>query len=437
MIAARIIHDNPFMPFPKGFYWGAATAAHQVEGNNTNDWSEWEKKNAGRLAREAKGKFGYLPNWKEIQFEAEDPNNYLSGTAAEHWERYQEDFDILKDLGLNAYRFSIEWSRIEPEEGKFDEAAIEHYRQVLQSLRKKNIEPFVTLWHWTNPVWIAEKGGWENRDTIRYFLRYADRVALEYKDLVKFWMPLNEPGTFIGMGYVQGAFPPQKRLALFTANRVFKNLMRAYRQSYRIIHEHAPDALVGLSHYAACTLPYENKPWNKVLAKIIDYVRNWRFLDSIDDTNDFIGIQFYHTDHIKLTPLWNGRWGLIDVKNPNTWTTDMGWDVYPEGLYHILKRAARYGKPIYITENGIADQFDRQRTRFIEAHVAQIERAISERVDVRGYLHWSLLDNFEWDKGYWPRFGLVAVDRATQTRTVRESARKYAELVAKYRAEVK
>lgn len=419
----------PDKKFPKGFLWGSATSAHQVEGGNHNDWTEWEKENAERLAKEAPAKFGHLPNWKEIEAEATDPNNYISGRACDHYNRYEEDFDLAKSLGHNAHRFSIEWSRVEPEEGKFDEAEIEHYRDVIQALRKRGMEPFVTLWQWTNPIWVSEDGGWENKKTVDRFLKYAERIVREYKDLVTFWMPLNEPGTYIGMSYIQGAFPPQKRLSLLSANRAFKNLMGAYRQTYHFIHNQNSNAKVGMSHYAMYMFPYKNRVLNKLLVKILDYIRNWRFLDSINNANDFIGIQYYHTDNIKFSPLMNGKWGFIDTRNNNSWITDIGWDVYPEGMYYLLKRAKKYKKPIYITENGIADKKDFQREKFIKENLKQIARAIDEGVDVQGYFYWSLLDNFEWDKGFWPRFGLIEVDYKTLERKVRPSALVFRDII--------
>jgi len=414
------------LEFPDGFLWGASTSAHQVEGGNTNDWSEWEKKNAERLANEAKNKYA---KWQQNKFpEMFEPENYISGRATDHYNRYEEDFDIAKSLGHNAHRLSIEWSRIEPEEGKFDEKEIEHYREVIKALRVRGIEPFVTLWHWTDPLWVSAQGGWENKKTISDFVKYTERMLEEFKDLVEIWQPLNEPGTYIGMGYVQGDFPPQV-ISLRRANNAFKNLMEAYRQSYKAIKGISPDAMVGMSHYAIKIIPYKNKLINKIVSKIADYIRNWRFLNSINKTNDFIGIQYYHIDVFNFS--WkNRRWGWlpIELKNLGEYTSDMNWDIYPEGMYDLLMRAAKYNKPIYITENGIANADDKQREKFIKANLYWIHKAIREGVDVRGYFYWSLLDNFEWDKGFWPRFGLVEVDYKTMKRTIRPSAYKYAEV---------
>jgi beta-glucosidase len=410
------------LKFPKGFLWGAATAAHQVEGDNYNNWSVWEKENAERLARQAKTLW---QPWQQKQFpEMFDPQNYISGRAANHYHLFEKDFDIAQSLGHNAHRFSLEWSRIEPERGKFDEKEIKHYRSVLKALRERNIRPFVTLWHWTSPVWVVEQGGWENEKTVKDFERYVTKIAQSFSaEEIPVWMPVNEPGTFIGMGYVQGMFPPNVK-NVFRANKSFKHLMDAHRRAYSIIHEHHAKAEVGLSHYATCVQPYRNGPVNRLAVWGLDYIRNWRFLDSVKDDVDFIGIQYYHRDVIDVVPR-GGKWGFFDVKNPNDWVNDLNWDMYPEGIYQILKRTARYKKPIYITESGLADRDDRKRWEFIRRNLYWIHRAMSEGVDIRGYFHWSLLDNFEWDKGFWPRFGLVAVDFKTDERHIRPSARHY------------
>ena len=408
--------------FPDGFLWGAATAAHQVVGNNTNSWSVWEKENAKSLVHKART---HWQPWQQKQFpEMFEEDNYVSGVAADHYNLFEKDFDIAQSLGHNAHRFSIEWSRIEPEEGKFDEKEIEHYRKVLKALHKRNITPFVTLWHWTDPLWITKSGGWENKKTVDYFARYVEKIASSFKsDEIPMWMPINEPGTFTGMSYVQGMFPPNVR-NIFRANRVFKNLIKGHREAYRIIHTHHQNAQVGFSHYATYMEPYKNRIWNKALVRILDYIRNWRFLDSVDDVNDFIGFQYYHRDVISFAP-FNGKWWFIDSKNPNTWVNDLGWDMFPEGIYPLLIRAGSYNKPIYITESGLADRDDKNRIEFIQRNLFHIHRAIKDGVPIKGYFHWSLLDNFEWDKGFWPRFGLVEINYTTQERIIRPSARVY------------
>ncbi len=197
--------------FPKDFVWGASTSAHQIEGGNRNDWSQWEIKNADRLAREAEGKFASIvPDWELIKAQAADPQNYVSGRAADHYRRYKEDIAIAKELGLKAFRFSLEWSRIEPRQGEFNEEALAHYRGVIDELKRNGIEPWITLWHRTNPVWIADMGGWENRQTVDFYLRYAETAVRRFGD-VKIWMPLNEPIMSLSGGYLGGVYPPSKK----------------------------------------------------------------------------------------------------------------------------------------------------------------------------------------------------------------------------------
>ena len=402
--------------FPENFYWGSATSAHQVEGGNVNDWSVWEKASADRLAKEAERKFGYLPNWPEIKEQAQNPKNYISGRACEHYNRYEEDFDIAKSLRHNAHRFSIEWSRIEPEEGKWDEKEIEHYRQVVRALRSRGLEPFVTLWHWPVPLWLRDKGGVKSKSFPENFARYAEQMAKELPD-IRFWITLNEPEIYSASAYLKGVWPPQKR-CLKSYWRVTKNLIHAHRLAFDVIKKIMPNAKVGIAKNNIYFEPYQNKFINRLLKKLIDWLWNFYFLDKISDRQDFIGLNHYF--HNRIDYGFN--------KNENKKTSDMGWELYPEGIYHVLKNLKKYGKPVYITENGLADARDINREWFIKESLKNIRKAIREGVDVRGYFYWSLLDNFEWDKGFWPRFGLVEIDYKTMERKIRPSARAYAEI---------
>jgi len=417
------------LEFPKNFFWGAATSAHQVEGGNYNDWSEWEKANAERLAEEAHKKW---QPWQQEKFpEMFEPENYISGRACDHYSRFEEDFDIAKSLGHNAHRFSIEWSRIEPEEGKFDEKEIEHYRQVILALTAQRVEPFVTLWHWTNPLWIRDIGGWENKKTIEYFLRYVAYVIklTGIGDTVKFWIPINEPSVYVGHGYVIGTFPPQVK-SFARANKVLKNLIIAHRQAYKLIHkELGNEVAVGAVHNYHYHTPFRRwHPLDLLATKVFHYICDVRSSKWAKDCEDFIGLNYYYRDTVKFV-FGGGRFGLIDIKNPNKEISDIGWDIYPEGVYRILKDLKKYGKPIYITENGLADSKDGKRAKFIKEHLCWIHKAIEEGVDVRGYFCWSLLDNFEWDKGFWPRFGLVEIDYKTLERKIRPSAWEYKKII--------
>jgi len=405
------------LKFPDGFLWGAATSSHQVEGGNVNDWTEWEKKNAKRLAEQAKN---HWQKWQQKKFpEMFEPKNYISGRACDHYNRFSEDFDIAKSLANNAHRFSIEWSRIEPEEGKFNEKEIEHYREVIKALRKRSIEPFVTLWHWTNPVWFAKKGGWQSNKAVKYFVRFAEKIVQELKDDVCFWITINEPLIYNSHFYFVKNWPPEKNCSRLFYFFVLKKLISSHCQVYNIIKETAPNAQVGIAKNQIYFKAYQNKIFNSLLKIIADWWWNNYFLNKTKNHQDFVGLNYYHRNRIK---------GAKFNQNENKEVNDLGWEIYPKGIYYVLKNLQKYQKPIYITENGLADAADEKRAKFIKNHLFWMHRAIQEGVDVRGYFYWSLLDNFEWDKGFWPRFGLVEVDLKTLERRVSPSARVYAEI---------
>jgi len=413
--------------FPKTFYFGAATSSHQVEGGNKNDWTEWEKENAERLVKEAAKKqwSDYLLNVKPSPLSSD---NYISGRACDHYNRFREDFDIAKSLGHNAHRFSIEWSRIEPEEGKFDEKEIEHYREIIRALRERGIEPFVTLWHFTLPLWVKNQGGWENKKTIADFTKYAEKIIESLGRDVKFWIIINEPTVYAGYGYIVGLFPPQVK-NFYRGYRVLKNIMQAYGDVYDLIHVESRDAMVGNAYNLHYHTPYRKWFFPDWLAmKALSYIRDFYPLDYAKGRQDFIGLNYYYRDCVKST-LMGGRFGVIDIKNPDKNVSDMGWDIFPEGLYYVLRSLKKYNLPIFITENGIADARDEKRTKFIGDHLSRMAKAIQEKIDVRGYFYWSLLDNFEWDKGFWPRFGLVEIDYKTLERKIRPSALEYKKII--------
>ena len=409
--------NDKALKFPKGFLWGAAVSAHQVEGGNRNDWSEWEKENARRLAKEARLK--WTP-WQQEKFpEMFDPQNYISGRACDHYNRYEEDLDIAKSLGFNAFRISIEWSRIEPEEGKFNERGIEHYRKVIEAIRAREMEPFVTLWHFTNPVWLAELGGVESKNFPFYFSRYVKFIAQNLRSEVRFWLTLNEPTSVIANSYLKGIWPPQKR-NLFSALRVYKILAQAHNQAYQEIKNLKEDFQVGLANILQFIEPHNKESFlDRLTAKISNYYTNEKFYSLTLKNHDFLAVQYYFHNKVKFP----GK-----IENENSEISDLGWEIYPEGIYHILKDLKKYNLPIYITENGLADAEDKKRANFIKDHLGWVHKAIQEGADVRGYFHWSLLDNFEWDKGFWPRFGLVEMNYKTMERKIRPSAWEYAKV---------
>ena len=387
--------------FPDGFYFGAATASHQVEGGNKNDWTEWEHANARRLSQIADRK-----SWEPFILKGY-PNplqeeNYISGNACDHYHRYEEDFDIAKSLCHNAHRFSIEWSRIEPEEGKFDEKEVGHYRGVVRALRARGMEPFATLWHWTLPLWFVKKGGWVNKDSAQAFARYAEHMCQALPEVHK-WITLNEPNVYTGHGYWRGIWPPGKRSLrqYFSANY---HLSQAHILAYRKIKACDKNSQVGIA---------QNLVWfTRTFSGIKRFVYNHLFLRSIRDHQDFIGVNYYHSDRATAR--------RSEFQN---------WPIDPEGLTAVILEMKRYGKPVYVTENGIADVRDTERGAFIKSHLQAIMEALRNGADVRGYLYWSLLDNFEWSSGFWPRFGLVEINYKTLERKIRPSAFAYKDII--------
>lgn len=380
--------------FPKGFLWGAATSAHQVEGGNKNDWTEWESSPA-RIA--------------DLVTRGLNPGDYVSGEACDHYRRFKGDFDIAKELGHNAHRFSIEWSRIEPEEGKFDEREIEHYREVVKALRERGIEPFVTLWHWTLPLWVRDRGGWRSPDTAARFALYCKRVAEEFRQDIKFWAVLNEPQFWLWHAYLRGDFPPHKRNFVVAA-RVYRHLVRAHKLAYRALKTVNQDFSIGV---------VESTGWFEpsIARFFAQGIRNFLFPSLVRGHFDFFGLNYYRRETLF------GKHAADNV-------SDIGWDIYPDGFYAVTKECyRRFGKPIIVTENGIADANDMKRAAYIRDHILAMKKAMREGADVRGYFHWSLLDNFEWESGFGPRFGLVGVDYKTQERKIRSSAWEYKKII--------
>src|SRR6266540_116958 len=398
-------------------YFGAATSSHQVEGGNNNNWSVWEEKTAERLALEAEHNFGHLYTWPEIKFQAQNPRNYISGMACDHYNRFAEDFNLAKSLGHNAHHFSIEWSRIEPEEGQFNQDEIEHYRKVVSALRAHGLEPFITLWHWTLPLWLAEQNGVQNKKFPQYFERYARTIMAALGTEVKFWITFNEPEVYVLNSYFRGIWPPQHK-GIFSFYRTVAQLIRAHKRIYQILKNQFPFASIGI----VCNLSYFESAGgliNSLLKVGAERIWNHHILGHLKREIDFIGLNYYFHNRINF--------GFN--RNRNEQVSDMGWEIYPNGIYHVIKDLQHYNLPIYITENGIADAKDAQRASFIREHLDWVRKAIDEKYNVQGYFYWSLLDNFEWDKGFWPRFGLIEVDYATQERKIRPSAWEYKKII--------
>ena len=409
------------MIFPKDFLWGTATAAFQVEGNNTNsDWWAWEQED-GRIL-----------------------NNHKSGIASNWWENAEADLDIAADLGTNAHRLSLEWSRIEPQPGEFSKAALDRYREILQAMHNRGIEPMVTLHHFSNPLWLVEKNDFNSDIVIEYFQRYCAKVVDALGDLVPKWITINEPMVYVFMRYLNHEFPAPNIPGWGGAFEAIRHLLQCHAVGYHTIKEKFPAAQVGV---AKNTPIIQARPKgnfiDKIWAKRISHLFNEMWMNAmvdgrlrsplgrgpvkhLADSFDFVGINYYTRFYVKFPP----RNGFYDTDwGPDALVSDGNYgEVYPEGLYKVIHDALKFNKPIYITENGVPDADDDLRPYFILTHLREIWRAISFSFPVMGYYHWSLVDNFEWDRGWTQRFGLIELDPETQARTLRKSGDLYSEI---------
>jgi beta-glucosidase len=398
----------PLPGFPEGFLWGAATSSHQVEGNNRwNDW--WVLEQSGALP-------------------------YRSGDACRHYELFEQDFDLARALGHNAHRFSLEWSRLEPEPGRWDDSAFEHYREVLEALRHRGLEPIVCLHHFTNPAWFARRGGWLAADSADLFVRYVEGVA-ERLDGVRYWLTINEPTVYAKNAYVGGLWPPQRKGSWSSAARVLRNMARGHRAAYRALHRRHPGARVGFAHSIPWIEPCDpRRALDRMAARGRDLLLNRSFLTLIGGRGslDFLGINYYTRTVVRWAPGGLKAVAGTECLDPSHGhrgvASDIGWEVYPPGLGHALASYADVGVPIMVSENGIATTDERLRSRFLRDHLTEVAGAIGRGVPILGYIHWTLMDNYEWSLGTAPRFGLLATDYDTQTRTPRPAALELAEI---------
>jgi len=407
--------------FPEGFLWGGVTSAHQVEGNNSkNDWWQWERGSTGRTT-----------------------DGSVSGEACLHYERFESDFGLVKSLGMNALRLSIEWSRVEPEEGAWADEAVEHYLRVLDSLKQRGIVPFVTLNHYTIPLWLAKRGGWESETAVEAFARYARRAVRSFGANVRHWVTINAPVLYTYRGYVAGAAPPgirSRRKGL----RACRNLIRAHVRAYHAIRDEAErmgrDAQVGLAKHLRVFDPSRKNAVSDRLAAVTrDYFFNELFTNCLhagimafplgfngyvpemEDCFDFIGVNYYARETVRFGFRRPRTSSGERVTEPGAGRSRCPGEIYPEGLYSVMEWAAGFGKPIYITENGLATDDDEARYRFILCHLKHVHDAIQLAGDIRGYFYNSLMDGFEWHEGYSVQRGLIKVARDDLERRVKPS----------------
>jgi beta-glucosidase len=424
--------------FPSGFLWGAATAGHQVEGNNIHsNWWEWEQQG--------------LVN-----------DGTRSGRACDYWNRFQEDHELLQELGCNIFRLGIEWARIEPRRDRFDADAIDHYRQILQDLQRRGIRVCLTLNHWVVPQWFAAAGSWLAVDALACWERFLLRVIPELAEYVDLWVPLNEPMVPVLAGYLAGYHPPCRRRPLQAA-RVFRALLEAHAFAYNCIHNlvarpanGSGPPLVGFAGAYQWIEPYHQGGWQVPLERILSRVaeqvsyRAWdesvvsgrvqwpwgmgREIPGLAGSVDFVGVNYYMRMSTRLDAgtLSNVKSGGYHIP-PGVETTEMGWQIYPPGFRAVLHQVRRrFQRPIYITENGCCDSGDTQRRRYLLAHLQQLHQALIEGCDIRGYMHWSFIDNFEWREGFAKRFGIIAMDHDDPElrRRQRPSATMFREIIA-------
>ena len=409
--------------FPDGFLWGTATAAHQVEGgNDNNNWSRWEAE-PGRIL-----------------------NGDRSGSACDWWRgRWKEDLDRAAETGQNAHRLSIEWSRVQPAPDRWDEDALDHYREIIRGMRARGLTPMVTLHHFTDPLWFYDQGGWEQEAAPALFEQFALRAVEAFKEMVNLWVTVNEPNVYVFSGYMGKDFPPGKSDTNAAFN-VMRNLIRGHAAAYRAIKRVQKNSSVGFALNYRSIKPASASPFDHALARFAHNSFNDSFARTLQTgtlrfsakraaipealgTQDYLGVNYYTRDLVHFAPL--ARKDMFMKRafptgaelSPNGFIANV-----PDGMFEALHWASQYNLPIYITENGIEDSTDELRPRYLVEHLHQVWRAVNFTYPVRGYFHWSLVDNFEWERGWSQRFGLWGLDVQTQARIRRRSVDVYAEI---------
>jgi len=400
--------------FPEDFLWGTAAAAHQVEGDNFHsDWWEWEQR----------------PDTIK--------NGHKSGKACNHYELFETDFRLLRDLGTNAHRLSIEWSRVFPEENRVDQEALDHYKRVLDTARDMGLEVFATAHHFTSPLWFAKKNGFLLEKNIDHFKRYIEVIAKQLSPHLTYWNTINEPAVYAVMGWMAGEFPPGHQ-DVGEALDVLRNITIAHAAAYGGLKEYSPnDVRVGIVKNIPHFIPRDpddrmdvqmarsqDKFFNEYILHGIEtgvlQLGNQEEVPELKGSTDFFGLNYY----MKMVCDNDRPMGPMTAL-PDDKKTQMGWAVHPEGLYEAVMRLNKYGLPIYITENGIATDDEAWRVEYIAQHLQKIKESMDGGADVRGYFYWSNLDNFEWAEGWEPRFGLISFDPRTFERKIKPSGEFY------------
>lgn len=401
------------------FLWGVATSAFQLEGSPNADWTSWDRT------------LGERPE------------------VTNHYKLYREDLGLLRELGVNAYRFSMEWSRIQPRENSWDEKAISHYQEVVSILQSYNIEPVVTLHHFTHPLWFMKKYPWHEDSSVEKFQGYVEKIISSLKG-VRFWITFNEPYVLVLGGYFEGCTPPAiKNVTLGV--KALANILRAHAGAYDLIHSMCPDSEVSVAHNMAALAPWKKwNPMDKLLARIARVFYNRSLLDAfhegilrinfpfqreqeipvpIKDKIDFFGVNYYTRIHMRFNPFKKMGAEMRHMDIDGLGLTDMGWEIHPKGLEKVLRDASRLNVPLIITENGIATRDSQKKIAFMREHIDVVENCRRMGMDIRGYFYWSLIDNYEWLEGLDARFGLYRVDFETLRRTPTNAASYYSYII--------
>ena len=401
------------------FLWGVATSAFQLEGSPYADWASWD--------------------------------DILSQKPAvtNHYNLYRTDLELLRDLGVNAYRFSLEWSRIQPRENAWDNQAVAHYQEIIDILIKSCIEPMVTIHHFTHPLWFIKKYPWHLDTSIDKFMTFVEKIVLSLRG-VKYWITFNEPYVLILGGYFEGCTPPGKRDASLGIEAL-KNVLTCHGKAYDVIHSAIPQAMVSVAHNMAALAPWRRwNPLDLMLARVARHFYNHSLLEALHsgrlmikfpfkkereiavplkDKLDFFGVNYYTRTHMRFNPFRKMGVEMRHRDIDGYGLTDMGWEIHPRGLERVLRYASRLNVPLIITENGIATRDSEKKIRFMKRHVDIIEKCMKEGMDIRGYFYWSLIDNYEWLQGLDARFGLYKVDFETLERKPTNAAAYYSYLI--------
>jgi beta-glucosidase len=401
------------------FLWGVATSAYQMEGSPHADWTSWDSK---------------LQTYPHM---------------THHYHLYKKDLSLLKELGVNAYRFSLEWSRVQPQEDQWSTEAIQHYQDIVDILHQEDIEPMVTLHHFTHPKWFIEKYPWHDDRSVSKFLLYIERVVTALKG-IRYWITFNEPNILLLGGYLDGCMPPGIR-DRFSYALALKSILSAHGSVYDIIHASISDPRVGVAHNMAAFAPYQAwNPLDRFLSKVVQSYYNRSLLEAfmtgrlkirfpllrkvemdipIKGKLDFLGVNYYTRIHLRFNPFQTMGLELKYEDREGHGLTDMGWEIHPHGMERVLQEASRLHIPIIITENGIATRDSQKKIRFIKRHVDMLEKCLKDGMDIRGYFYWSLMDNYEWLKGLDAKFGLYSVDYDTLARKPTPAASYYSYLI--------